>query len=120
MLERYTFILGIVLSIVALFSIFGFNISPAITEDKYKLDHYKVKSDIDNISQRIKSIYCYTLHTRVMYLRLERIKYSSYQEVNIESDSYGTMATYHKAKASLENITNHLKDTETLMKKEGC
>ena len=43
---------------------------------------------LDNLSH---DIYCYTLKTRKMFLRMEQIKYQDYAEIKIEEEMHGPL-----------------------------
>jgi len=119
-LNNTSLLVGLVMAMFGLIGIFGFKISPAVTQEQYKLDTTELQNRIEKIELSLDEIHCHSLTTRQMYLRLEREKYRNYVEIAVEEETYGALVTYQRAKLSLSNITNNLSDVNNQIAKQGC
>lgn len=120
LLDSWILIVAFILSSVSLINLFGFKISPAITESRYQIDLIKQQEKFNIIEERIGFLTCQILEAKQDYYRAEEIKYQSYAEVKIEEELYGALSVYHQAKTSLQKITHKLKDIESDIAKHGC
>jgi hypothetical protein len=119
-LNKTSLTIALFLSVFTVIGFFGFKISPAVTTDLYKINMLNINNQFKQIESDLQKFYCYSMITRQLYLRLEKEKYQSYIEIGLESEQYGALATYERAKLSLSNITNHLNDTNVKIEREGC
>lgn len=119
--------LGLILVIIAVLSVFGFAISPAITKDQYEIDRlkreqqlYKISQDIEQLQKDIRKTHCKALRYYQAYLRVEQQKYLDTTELKIEQELYEALPTYHRAKVSLANVSNKLTDINNEIVSLGC
>lgn len=127
-LNNISLITGIILGCIAIFSMFGFGISPAVTQSQYEIDKLKSQRELESIERDIgeamkkaKEAFCFALEAKIQYLENEKFKYNHVDEIAIEAKQVGDYLENSKnAARSLMMVSQQLGKLKKLSEKEGC
>lgn len=127
-LNKWNLSLVIFISAITIFNMFGFNVSPAITESRYELDKVVLQNQLKDLEREIaqnlentRKAFCFALAAKIEYLENEKFKYNHADEIAIEARQVGSYLENSKnAARSLMMVSQQLGKLKKLAEKEGC